>query len=286
MDKSHSNFFNTPPRVAQVIQITSTILEPQRFNKLAEFRLHKRFGEYICWVLSVGMYLTAIFPFSTASRMKWYHILMCLVWAWNLLSFDYVIAPWLSQLSVTGLLNPRISWTNVCKYIASFTAWVCAMYSASVLDNATIYCFFELQVMVPISMWNEYPEIECLCSCPAQPASQNHSRIVFPCPLNVSQRVLVLPRYKISLFTPSQCTWPRFWMIWDRIPIVNTTSGLKIPTVQRTLLIVCAYGTSCIWNSCVEVDRLWSLLNVIPGSIGVLTHFALVNLKILTILSI
>ena len=53
------------------------------------------------------------------------------------------------------------------------------MYSASVLDNATMYCFLELQVTAPMPMWNEYLEIKCLCGCPAQSASQYPSRIMF-----------------------------------------------------------------------------------------------------------
>ena len=144
--------------------------------------------------LSVGTYLTTIFLFSTASQTKWYHILMCLVQVWNLLSFDNMIAPWLSQLSVTRLLNPWISWTNVCKYIASFAAWVWVMYSASVLNNTMIYCFFELQVMAPMPIWNKYPKIKCLCGCPTQSASQYPSRIMFPWPLKVSHRFFVFPR--------------------------------------------------------------------------------------------
>ena len=53
---------------------------------------------------SVGMYLTDILPLPTASRMKWYQILICFVLTWNLLSFDNVIVPWLLQLMVIGLL--------------------------------------------------------------------------------------------------------------------------------------------------------------------------------------
>ena len=127
---------------------------------------------------SVGTYLMEIFLFSTASWMKWYWISICLVQAWNLF-FDNAITPWLSHFNVTGLLNPLISPINVCKYIASFVAWVCAMYSTSVLDNVTMYCFFELQVMAPVPMWKEYPEIKCLCGCPAQSASQKPLRIFF-----------------------------------------------------------------------------------------------------------
>ena len=71
---------------------------------------------------------------------------------------------------------------------------ICAIYSASVLNRATTYCFFKLQVMARAPTWKEYPEIECLCGCPAQSVSQKPLRIAFPHPLNVSQRCLVVPR--------------------------------------------------------------------------------------------
>ena len=228
---------------------------------------------------SVGIYLGVIFLSSTASWTKWYQISMCLVHVWNLLSFDNTITPWLSQLIAIGLSNPHISWINACKYITSFAAWVCVTYSASVLNNVTMYCFLELQVMALVAMWNKYLEIECLCGCPAWSASQYPSRIGFPCPPKVSQRFYMFPRYVIILFTPSKWAGPGFWMNWDRIPTVNAVSGCKITTGHRRHPITCVYSISCIQNSSIRVDRLWSLLNVIPGSISVLTRFALVSQK-------
>ena len=267
-------------------QLASTSLSPNSSVKWWNLAFVSGLVNISTGFLSVGIYLSVIFQSSTASWMKWYQMSICLVHVWNLLSFDNTIAPWLSQLIVIGLTNPRISWTNVCKYITSFTAWVCAMYSASVLDNTTIYCFLELQVTAPAPIWNEYLEIECLCGCPAQSASQNPSRIVLPYPPKVSQRFFVFLRYMIILFTPSQWAGPGFWMNWDRIPTANAASGCEITTGHRRHLIACAYGMSHIRNSCVGVDGLWSLLNVIPGSIGVLTCFALVSWNFSTILSI
>ena len=62
MDKSHSNIFNTPPRVAQVIQIALTILELQQFNEPVELCLHEWFGEYICWVFVCWYIFDGNFP--------------------------------------------------------------------------------------------------------------------------------------------------------------------------------------------------------------------------------
>jgi len=84
---------------------------------------------------------------------------MCLVWALMIPVVIRVRAPWLSQLIVIRVLNcSRISPIKVHKYRASFAAWVCAMYLASVLNNATMYCFLELHVMAPLPKWNEYPD--------------------------------------------------------------------------------------------------------------------------------
>jgi hypothetical protein len=41
---------------------------------------------------------------------------------------------------------------NMHIHCASFAAWVAAMYSASVVDRATIGCFFELHEMAPPSI--------------------------------------------------------------------------------------------------------------------------------------
>ena len=62
MDESHLNIFNTPPQVARVIQIESTILEPQQFNELAEFHLCEQCGEYICQVFVCWYIFDRNFP--------------------------------------------------------------------------------------------------------------------------------------------------------------------------------------------------------------------------------
>ena len=91
------------------------------------------------------------------SWMKWYHRSMCFILAWNLLSFDNVIMPWLSQLIVTAFVcSFQISAMNVCNHKASFTAWVSDTYSASVMDSVMMCCFFELQETVLLPMKNAY----------------------------------------------------------------------------------------------------------------------------------
>ena len=45
----------------------------------------------------------------------------------------------------------RMSASTYQSQMASLVAWVSAMYSASVLERATTFCFFEDQEMVPPS---------------------------------------------------------------------------------------------------------------------------------------
>ena len=98
---------------------------------------------------------------------------MCFIHWCNLLSFDSMIAPWLSELSsIVSLGTSWISERKVCIHSPSFVACANAMYSDSVLDNAIIYCFFELHVTMPWPIWNEYLDIECQWGCPTQSTLQ------------------------------------------------------------------------------------------------------------------
>ena len=155
--------------------------------------------EVVLWI-----YLLGFHPWA-CTWWKLSHFQLLLRWSdtryWYAWSKHETCCPWimwsypdchtLAWLAYQYLL---ISPTNMCKYIASFVVCICAIYSASVLNRATTYCFFKLQVMAQAPTWKEYPEIECLCGCPAQSVSQKPLRIVFPHPLNVSQRCLVVPR--------------------------------------------------------------------------------------------
>ena len=136
----------------------SFAMNPSNFGLVSTFvKMLDRFS-------AVGMYVTKIFPSSTASQMKWYRRSICLVWEWYLLSFASAITPWLSQLIfIASTFAPQISSTKLRSHSTSFTTCVCAMYSASVLDNTMICCFFELQDIAPDPKWNKYPDMECLC---------------------------------------------------------------------------------------------------------------------------
>ena len=106
------------------------------------------------------------------------------------------------------------------------------MYSNSVLNNAIIYCFFELHVTAPWPIWNKYPDIECQWGCPAQSTLQYPRTIdlAVHLPLKVSHNTHVVPRYTMTLFTASQRAHMGFWTNCARVNTAKAQSGLKIMT--------------------------------------------------------
>ena len=88
---------------------------------------------------------------------------------------------WFLLQTCANTLPPLQHASVWCTLLQYSTRWQCIV-------------FFELQVMALAPMWKKYPEIKCLCGCPAQSISQKPLRIVFPCPPNISQRCLVVPR--------------------------------------------------------------------------------------------
>ncbi|OAE20031.1 hypothetical protein AXG93_2584s1150 [Marchantia polymorpha subsp. ruderalis] len=76
------------------------------------------------------------------------------------------------NIVVDSSSKPR-SFNNSLNHIASAPALDKAIYSASVEESATDFCFFDLQLMVPPSSWKQYPEVDRLVSRqPPQSASE------------------------------------------------------------------------------------------------------------------
>jgi hypothetical protein len=69
----------------------------------------------------------------------------------------------------------------ICQiHMASFVAYVAAMYSDSAVDSVISSCFFEDQETAPPLTRKTYPEIACLYSC------EDPSALVYPSsPLSV-----------------------------------------------------------------------------------------------------
>ena len=118
-----------------------------------------------------------------------------------------------------------------CQYGRRWGA-LCAMYSASVLDNAIMYCFFKLQYTAPFPKWKEYPEMECRCFWPAQSASQYPWTRVVVRPPKVSHKSFVHLRYTITCLSASQCACPGFCINCERTPTAYAVLGCDTTSLQ------------------------------------------------------
>src|SRR5258705_57677 len=85
---------------------------------------------------------TSTMPSSTTCMMNLCLRLMCFVLAWKTGFFARSRDPLLSPTSFTLSSHPKIVCTRPLRYIASLAASVPAMYSASVVLKATVFCTF------------------------------------------------------------------------------------------------------------------------------------------------
>ena len=84
-----------------------------------------------------------------------------------------VIALKLSQrIGVGSLCSRPISFSKRRIHVICFAAWVSAIYSASVVDKATVPCFFELHAMQVPSMTHAYPDMDLVSVRLAKSASE------------------------------------------------------------------------------------------------------------------
>ena len=100
-------------------------------------------------------------PFVTQDWMKWCHMSICLDLAWNW-GFDAnAMADWLLSNSSAG--EGCMKFNSMNKFLSQM-AWVVAfelaMYSASVVDRATVGCFLEDQAMAPPPIRNTNPDMD------------------------------------------------------------------------------------------------------------------------------
>src|ERR1700720_271954 len=89
--------------------------------------------------------------------------------------FATFMADWLSTLNLDGKLGlyPN-SLRMLCIHIISFPASTAAMYSASVVDKATIGCNLLLQLTAPVPTLIKYPLVDLPdCLHPPKSASEN-----------------------------------------------------------------------------------------------------------------
>ena len=83
---------------------------------------------------------------ATMSRTKWKSISTCLVQAWKTGLEDKYVAPMLSHHIIGGDWSETPSSDKrVVNHLISAATLASALYSASVLDLATVACFLQLQ---------------------------------------------------------------------------------------------------------------------------------------------
>ena len=99
------------------------------------------------------------------------------------------------------------------------------MYSASVLDVATVGCFFELQEMSPEPRLNTYPEMDRRVSLHAPQSESTQPVRVMSGPPKTSVRCLVAYRYHIVCCAAVQWEFPRLLLNWARCWTAKATSG-------------------------------------------------------------
>ena len=88
------------------------------------------------------------------------------------MSHVIVIALRLSQWIAVGSHCSRpISLSSLRIQVNCFTACVKAMYSASVVDRATVLCFFELHMRQAPFMMHAYPDMDLVSARLAKSAS-------------------------------------------------------------------------------------------------------------------
>jgi hypothetical protein len=119
--------------------------------------------------MSTGLWLVCIFfnfkcPSSKMDHIKWHSSCTCLVFEWKDELFAIWIALSLSQYNLLFscfFLNSSIS---LCNQIISLLASVVATYSASIVESATTFFNFKIQLIVVPPIVKTYPLVLLLLS--------------------------------------------------------------------------------------------------------------------------
>ena len=112
----------------------------------------------------VGIYCNQMILSITASQMKWWWISMCLDFASLTGFFVRSIAPWLSvQRTVASSPGPWPSSVRNCHiHLSSFVASARAIYSASIVDKATVTWSLLLYAIASLFNITTYPVVDRL----------------------------------------------------------------------------------------------------------------------------
>ena len=164
--------------------------------------------------------------------------------------------------------------------IISLPASTTVMYSASVVDNATVFCNLDCHETTPHAYVITYPDVEQLVSTwvdMSELVKASSKGLLEP---NHRHTLEVPFRYQSIHLTDAKCSLPGLLMNLLTISTTYSISGLVHTTVYIRLLTVEAYGISlistlsafvfghCFPNSlllvnCVEpIDLEFSMLNL------------------------
>ena len=130
----------------------------------------------------------------------------------------------------------------------SFAAWTRAIYSASVIDNIVVACFFEDHEIASFARVKTYPEIDFLSSLAPQSASLYLSKINPWLPSKIMPKLWVSLRYLSTLFAADSWIIDELkenWEIWE---IAYARFGLM-------------HNIAYIWLSTFDWYYFWSIID-------------------------
>ena len=145
------------------------------------------------------------------------------------------------------------------------------MYSASVLDVATVSCFFELHKMSPEPRLNAYPEMDRSVSLHApQSESTQPVKVISRLP-KTSVQCLVAYGYRIVRCAAIQWAFPGLLLNWARCWTAKATSGHVAVAAYMIDPTVVRYGIFFIHSFSSSLIGPRSFDRTMCGSRGVAT---------------
>ena len=148
--------------------------------------------------------------FVMCSQMKWCQMAMCFVQVWLTEICASAMHPWLSAwIIVVKTYLKSIFSSSIWSQMASFVTFDVAMYSASMVERATIGCFFDDQANLLPAMSNTKSPIDFCVSLSCAQSELVHpikSTLSVPFHLRISTKCAVPFKYlKTRCKTHSQC---------------------------------------------------------------------------------
>jgi hypothetical protein len=119
--------------------------------------------------MSAGFWLVCIFsnfkcPSSNTDHMKWYLSCICLVFEWKADLFAILMVLSLSQYNLLFSCFFPNSSINLCNQIISLLYFVAETYANYVVESATTFCSFKIQLTIVPTIVKTYPMVLLLLS--------------------------------------------------------------------------------------------------------------------------